>query len=85
MPKGELTILSRVKVLTVDQAGKQLAAACDQALAGEVVRVQTAHGELIELVPVPKTPATLFGDALRESYGDSDWAAFERNCGSASD
>ena len=74
-----------MKLISVD-AKDQLAASCEQALSGEIIRVQSKNGEL-ELTPVPIVPKfeTLWNQDIASSYEDSDWAAFENNTGKASD
>ena len=55
---------SFVKVLAVVDAQKELDSVCQQALAGEVIRLQLANGALIELSPVapfPKVPSVCDG------------------------
>jgi hypothetical protein len=75
-----------MKLISVEEAKDQFADFCDQALSGEIIRVQSKNGEL-ELTPVPRAPKLepLTQEDLAASYEDSDWAAFENNTGKASD
>ena len=76
-----------MKVLAVAEAQKQLDSVCEQALAGEIIRLQLANGALIELSPVTgfaEVPA-LSAAELAGSYDDSDWAQFEKRCAKSSD
>lgn len=76
-----------MKVLPVTEAQKHLDSVCEQALAGEVIRLRLASGALVELSPVsrmPKVPA-LSATELTASYDDPDWAQFEKHCGKSSD
>jgi hypothetical protein len=76
-----------MKVLSMEEAQARFAAVCDEALAGEVIRLQLANGALLELMrvpPVPLAPA-LSDQKLAECYCDEEWAAFENHCGQASD
>ena len=76
-----------MKVLTVEEAQAQFAAVCQEAVAGEVIRLRLANGALIQLTPVPAVSpvAALSGRELAECYEDPEWAAFENHCGQASD
>ena len=71
----------------MEEAQARFAAVCDEALAGEVIRLQLANGAVLELMPVPPThPVTALSDqSLAECYSDEEWATFENNCGKASD
>jgi hypothetical protein len=70
-----------MKVLSVQEAQRHLAAVCDEALNGEIVRVQLSNGEKIQLTPVGSEV-----DAALLEYGDeSEWAEFENKCAKASD
>ena len=70
-----------VKVISVIEAQKQLKAVCEQALGGEIIRLQLADGGLIQLSPVPQTAPAELADA----YNDPEWAQFENQCGKSSD
>ena len=76
-----------MKVLSIEDAQARFPAVCEEALAGEVIRLQLANGALIELMPVPAIPSisSLSPQELQECYRDDDWAAFENHCGKASD
>lgn len=76
-----------MKVLSIEEAQAQFAAGCQEALGGEVIRLQLANGALLELTPVPtlSPEAALSERQLAQSYEDADWAAFENHCGKASD
>lgn len=82
-------MLSVVKVLSVAEAQKHLDSVCEQALAGEVIRLQLANGALVELSPVPPLPIrrALSAAELAACYEgpDADWARFENNCAKSSD
>ena len=71
-----------MKVISTEEARTQLDAVCDQALAGEIVRLRNRAGALVELTPVS---ADLDAQSLAECYEDGEWAAFENHCGKASD
>lgn len=74
-----------MKVLSLEQAQGQLAAVCDEALAGEVIRFQLKNGASLELMPLPAANAnSLSSQALTDCY-DEEWAAFENHCSQASD
>jgi hypothetical protein len=73
-----------MKVLSIQEAQRQLAVVCNEALGGEIIRVQLENGERIELTPVPRT-AIGSAEELAQSYTDSEWAAFENSCAKASD
>jgi len=75
-----------MKVLTVVEAQQKLEAVCEEALAGEVIRLQGANGSLLELTPVrfASAVAPLSERELAECYGDADWASFENHCAKAS-
>jgi len=73
-----------VKMLSIEEAQARFAAVCEEALAGEVIQLQSANGALLQLVAVPSAPA--FPDQkLAECYDDEEWAAFENRCAKASD
>ena len=76
-----------MKVISIDDAKTQLDAVCDQALAGEVIRLRNRNGALVELLPVAAgpMPARLDAQELGECYEDEEWAAFENHCGKSSD
>jgi len=76
-----------MKVLSIEEAQARFAAVCEEALAGEVIRLQVANGSLLELTPVPAAPpvSALSAQELAECYHDADWAAFENHCAKASD
>ena len=76
-----------MKVISVDDAQTHLDAFCDQALAGEIIRLRNRAGALVELTPVRMEAGLTSLDAqqLAECYEDGDWAAFENHCAKASD
>ena len=74
-----------MKLLSIEEAQGQFKAICEQALAGEVIRLQLANGSLLELTPVTASPPALSDQQLAQCYEDSDWASFENHCASASD
>jgi hypothetical protein len=74
-----------VKTLSIKDAEGRFMAVCEEALAGEVIRFQMADGSLLELTPVPAAPAPLSDEQLALCYEDTEWAAFENRCGTASD
>ena len=79
--------LTCVKVLSVEDAEACFTAICEEAMAGEVIRLRLAGGGLLELTPVVTIPkiTPLSEQELANSYLDEDWAAFENHCGKASD
>jgi hypothetical protein len=76
-----------MKLLSVEDAQTRLAAVCQEALAGEVIRLQMADGGLLELsaVRAVSLPAPVSTQQLESCYQDEDWALFESRCGKASD
>jgi hypothetical protein len=76
-----------MKVLSFEQAQGQLAAIFEEALTGEIIRLQFPSGALIELTPVgsPMLQKPVENGDLMECYNDADWARFENSCGQASD
>ena len=74
-----------MKVISIEEAQKQLDSVCAQALAGEVVRLQNRAGALVELTPVGNVPPPMDSKKLAECYEDAEWAAFENHCAKASD
>ena len=76
-----------MKILLVEEAQRRLAVVCEEASAGEVVRLQLNDGSFLELTRVPAVPqpAALSEQRLAESYDDAEWAAFENHCAKASD
>ena len=76
-----------MKLLAVEDAQMRLAALCQEALAGEVIRLQLANGGLLELTAVraANLPPNLSTDEMAECYDDEEWAAFENHCAKASD
>lgn len=76
-----------MKVISVDEAQAQLNAVCEQALAGEVIRLRNSSGALVELTPVSmaSAPQALDPERLAACYQDEEWAAFENRCAQASD
>ena len=76
-----------MKLLTVEEAQAQFATVCQEAVAGEVIRLQLANGALIQLTPVPVVSpvAELSDRELAECYEDREWASFENHCGLASE
>ena len=75
-----------MKLLTVEEAKAQFAAVCEEAVAGEVIRLKLANGALIQLTPVPAvSPVSALSDReLAECYEDKEWAACENHSGQAS-
>jgi hypothetical protein len=73
-----------VKTLSIEEAKGSFDAVCQEALAGEIIRFQTADGSLLELTPVPPASAVLSEEQIARCHDDGDWAAFENHCGSAS-
>ncbi len=71
----------------MEEAQTRFAAVCDEALAGEIIRLQLPSGALLELMPVPAVPSVpaLSDQDLAECYSDQEWAVFENHCGKASD
>lgn len=74
-----------MKLLSIEEAQGQFKTICDEAMAGEVIRLQLANGALLELTRVPVLPPALSADELKECYEENDWAAFENHCAAASD
>jgi hypothetical protein len=76
-----------MKVLSVEDAETHFTAICEEAMAGEVIRLRLASGGLLELTPVMPNPtvAPISDQVLANCYVDEDWAAFENHCGKASD
>jgi hypothetical protein len=75
-----------VKTLTILEAQGHFQAVCEAALAGEVIRLQTPGGAVLELRSVQdNATAALSDEALAKCYEDQDWAAFENHCSAASD
>jgi hypothetical protein len=74
-----------VKTLSIEEAEGHFKAVCEEALAGEVIRLRMADGSLLELTPVTALPAALPDEQLARCYEDNEWAAFENRCGAASD
>lgn len=73
-----------VKTLSIEEAKGCFQAVCEAAMAGEVIRLQTSDGSLLELTRVPAVSAPMAGEQLARCYEDSNWAAFENHCGAAS-
>jgi hypothetical protein len=78
--------LYAMKVLTVNEAQERLDAVCQEAIAGEVIRLQRADGTLVELKAVLVAPevTSLSDRQLADCYSDPDWAEFENHCAKAS-
>lgn len=75
-----------MKVISTDDARAQLDSVCDQAIAGEVIRLQNRTGAVVELTPVRDvSAAAIEPERLAECYEADDWAVFENHCGKASD
>jgi hypothetical protein len=76
-----------MKLLSIEEAQARFPAVCEEALAGEVIRLQLANGALLELLPVPALAQApkLSDQVLSEGYDDAEWAAFENHCAKASD
>lgn len=74
-----------MKTLSIEQAQGQFKAICEEALNGEIIRLQLANGALLELTRVPVMPPALSAQELKECYEENDWAAFENHCAAASD
>ncbi len=75
-----------MKVISIEEAQARFAKVCQEALAGEVVRLRLANGALIELTPVPAgpPPSVPADRELASCYDDQEWAEFENHCGKAS-
>ena len=69
-----------MKILSVAEAQARFSEVCQEALAGEVIRLSLPNGELLELMRIKPLSA----QQLRESYDDPEWAAFENRCGKSS-
>ena len=84
---GPRAKLAYMKVLSIDEAQTRFSAVCEEALAGEVIRLQHRSGALLELTPVPGAPAApaLSNQELAACYDDPEWAAFENHCALAND
>ena len=80
-------MFAAMKVLSMEEAQARFAAVCQEALAGEVIRLRVSDGALLQLTPVPSVSATsaLSNGKLTECYDDVDWAEFENRCGKSSD
>ena len=78
-------IVTPMKVLSIEEAQRQFKAICEEAVAGEIIRLQLTNGSVLELAPVPSVPPALATQQLAECYEDSEWATFENHCGKASD
>jgi antitoxin (DNA-binding transcriptional repressor) of toxin-antitoxin stability system len=75
-----------VKTISIEEAQGHFQAVCEAVLAGEVIRLQTPGGAVLELRPVQDdATAALPDEVLAKCYEDSDWAAFENHCAAASD
>ena len=76
-----------MKVISLDEAKNRLPAIVEEALAGEIIRFRSPAGAELELTPVPTLPVRqeISEDDFAQSYNDTEWAAFENNCGKASD
>jgi len=74
-----------VKTLSIEEAQERFQAVCEEALAGEIIRLQTSDGSLLELTPVPAMPAAFSDEQLALCYDDNEWATFENRCGTTSD
>ena len=74
-------------MLTIEEAQARFTAVCEEALAGEVIRLRLANGALLELLPVPALPevSRLSDESLAACYDDADWAVFENHCAKASE
>ena len=70
-----------MKLVSIEDAQSNFASVCQQALSGEIIRLQHPRG-LLELRSVV-APA-LTKEQLAECNVDDDWAAFENACGKAS-
>ena len=75
-----------MKVLSVQEASGQLHAVCNQALAGETVRLRLENGSLIELLPVIAAASgpPISQEDVAACYDDPEWAKFENGCAAAS-
>jgi hypothetical protein len=83
---GVLWQNQRMKEISIDEAQSQLDAVCDQALAGEVIRLRSRAGALVEITPVATgTTATGLNASSGSEDEDAEWAAFENHCARASD
>jgi hypothetical protein len=76
-----------VKVLSIQDAEGKLAKLCEEALAGEDIRVEMPNGKMIDLTPSLNLPKLrpLTDEELAASYDDKEWMQFENNCSKASD
>jgi hypothetical protein len=76
-----------MKIISLDEAKNRFPAILEEALSGEVIRFRSSTGVEVELAPVPKHPpsADFSSEELAKAYDDPEWAAFENNCGKASD
>ena len=76
-----------MKLLSIEEAQARFNAVCEEALAGEVIRLRHANGALLELLPISSRPeeSRLSEKELAESYDDTDWAVFENHCAKASE
>jgi len=76
-----------MRVLQIDEARARFAELCADALGGEVIHLQFPGGALLQLsAVVAGAKAPPFSEQeLLKSYDDPEWAAFENNCGKASD
>jgi hypothetical protein len=74
-----------MKTLSIDQAQGQFKAICEEALTGEIIRLEFADGALLELTRVPVVPPALSTQELKECCEEDDWVAFENHCAAAND
>jgi len=76
-----------MKVLSMEEAQERFAKVCQEALAGELIRLRLADGALLQLTPVPAVPPPSVPPDrdLASCYDDQEWAEFENHCGKASD
>jgi hypothetical protein len=83
---GPTSIFALVKIISLEDAITRLPAIVEEALAGEIIRLRSATGAELELTPVVKSTARcdVTPAQLAEAYDDPEWAAFENNCGKAS-
>lgn len=75
-----------MKLLPVHEAQAHLDDVCQEALSGQIIRLQVASGAQLELKPVAAAcPAPLGARELAACYDDAEWAAFENGCAKSSD
>jgi hypothetical protein len=73
-----------MKVLSFDEAQANLMECCQEALSGQIIRVQLPQGGVVQFTPVPDLSSALSQNDLAACYEDKDWAVFENHCAKAS-